>query len=121
MKQSFGLLFLLALGLSGALAALLSLYGPRWDPIWAWLASITGFTFLIYGFDKAQAIRNNTRIPESVLLLLVLVGGTAGALLGMVLFRHKTIKGSFRVKFWGVVILQAACAAAWFLYLEPRV
>jgi uncharacterized membrane protein YsdA (DUF1294 family) len=121
MKQSLGLLFLLALALSGALAALLSLYGPRLDPIVAWLASITGVTFMVYGIDKLAAIRSNRRVPEPALLLLALVGGTVGALLGMALFRHKTVKGSFRAKFWSVAILQAACVAAWFFYLKDKI
>ena len=39
-------------------------------------------------------------------------GGTLGAYLGMRLFRHKTIKGMFRIVFWTVVVLQLALIAA---------
>ncbi len=46
--------------------------------------------FAAYGADKAKAKRDAWRIPEKVLLLLSFLGGAAGGLLGMALFRHKT-------------------------------
>jgi len=66
-------------------------------------------TFLIYGFDKLQAFKNNrdvSRVPEVRLLLLILLGGVVGALIAMILFRHKIKKLSFMVKFIVLVILQ---------------
>ena len=47
-------------------------------------------SFLFYGADKHKARNERWRIPESVLLLLGLLGGAFGALLAMKLFRHKT-------------------------------
>ena len=40
--------------------------------------------------DKRLARSRRNRIPESVLLTLAFIGGSIGALLGMLLFRHKT-------------------------------
>src|SRR5258708_31110140 len=57
----------------------------------AWLTAVNLTTFAYYGYDKARARSRNSRIPEFVLHGLVLLGGTLGAYLGMVLFRHKTI------------------------------
>jgi len=42
---------------------------------------------------------------------LAAVGGSPGALLGMSLFRHKTIKGKFRILFWCIVALQVSLGA----------
>ncbi len=52
----------------------------------------------VYGADKARAQTRRWRVPESVLLLLGFLGGAAGALLGMLIFRHKTR----RWYFWAV-------------------
>jgi len=64
------------------------------------------FFFLIYGYDKHQAKKIGMRIPEMVLHLLALIGGTAGALLGQITLRHKIKKMKFIIVFWGVVVLQ---------------
>lgn len=55
------------------------------------------FTFLLFGFDKMKAKKKGFRIPEIVLLLLALFFGGAGALIGMVVFNHKTSKMPFRI------------------------
>ncbi|MCD7823299.1 MAG: DUF1294 domain-containing protein [Oscillospiraceae bacterium] len=47
-------------------------------------------TFVMYGIDKRRAKRGEWRISEKALLTLGFIGGAAGALLGMHLFRHKT-------------------------------
>lgn len=54
-------------------------------------------TFCIYGLDKVKAKRNKYRIPEKVLLLLALFGGSPGALSGMYVFRHKTKHLKFKL------------------------
>lgn len=46
--------------------------------------------FAIMGIDKKRAIRKAYRIPEATLFLTALIGGSAGSLLGMYTFRHKT-------------------------------
>lgn len=63
-------------------------------------------TFLTFGLDKYYAIKQKSRIRETTLLLLTLIGGTFGALLGMNLFHHKILKRPFLIKFWSIVILQ---------------
>ena len=56
-------------------------------------------TFLIFGVDKllAKHPRFRQRVPEKNLLLLAVVGGSVGALLGMYLFRHKTLHRKFMI------------------------
>ena len=61
-------------------------------------------TFLLFGFDKNAARMNQSRIPEKVLLGLTILGGAAGGLIGMQVFRHKTRKNYF----W-IILIAAAC------------
>ncbi|MDD4059870.1 MAG: DUF1294 domain-containing protein, partial [Kiritimatiellae bacterium] len=46
------------------------------------------------------------RIPEAVLHLLAGVGGTPGAFLGMVVFRHKTSSVRFQRALYGIALVQ---------------
>lgn len=54
-------------------------------------------TFGVFGVDKYKAIKKKYRIPEKTLFLLAAMGGSAGALAGMFVFRHKTRKWYFRI------------------------
>jgi uncharacterized membrane protein YsdA (DUF1294 family) len=83
---------------------------PAW--LGCWLASVNVITFAYYGYDKLRAKGGEGRVPEVVLHGLSAVGGSPAAYLAMWLFRHKTVKGSFRILFWGIVILQLCLAAA---------
>ena len=99
---------------SAALALWLSRLGDdRLDPLLAWLLAISLSTFAAFGLDKLAARRQSWRVPEAALLALTFVGGTLGALAAMSAFRHKTVKGSFRLRFFGVVALQLALLAGW--------
>ena len=49
-------------------------------------------TFCLFGIDKSAAKAGRERIPNKVLLGLAVAGGSAGALAGMLVFRHKTRK-----------------------------
>ncbi|MEC5174268.1 DUF1294 domain-containing protein [Chryseobacterium nepalense] len=71
------------------------------------IAVISIITFIIFGIDKRKAMKHQRRIPESTLLSLTFLGGTIGALLGMLVFRHKIAKRSFLLKFVLIVLLQA--------------
>jgi uncharacterized membrane protein YsdA (DUF1294 family) len=64
------------------------------------------FAFFITAFDKGLAIKKQNRISEKWLLILVAFGGTIGATISMLVFRHKTSKTSYLVKFFCIVMLQ---------------
>jgi len=73
-------------------------------------------TFTVYGVDKAKARRGAWRVPEKTLFLLPLLGGSVGALLGMLVFRHKTKHWYF---VWGIpLILLAQIALAVWVYFK---
>ena len=56
--------------------------------------------------DKIRAMERRFRIPESVLLILALLGGSAGCIAGMIIFRHKKRKPKFRYGLPLILILQ---------------
>ncbi len=108
----------IAFGLAFVLAVLIRWYGRQFDPVLVWLAAVNSVTFLMYGYDKAIAGSTWIRVPEKVLLTLTFTGGTAGALIAMPLFRHKTLKKGFRVKFALVVTAQIVLIVLYFVLRE---
>ena len=52
--------------------------------------------FILYGLDKKYAREGRWRILEKTLLGIAMIGGAAGAWIGMQTFRHKTKHMSFR-------------------------
>ena len=81
-----------------------------------WLAGVNVVTFILYGVDKSRAKKGRWRIPEKTLLLLPLLGGSAGGILGMATFHHKTRHWYFRIGLPVMFLLQAALA----VYLAAR-
>ncbi len=59
------------------------------------LAIVNAIAFAMYGHDKRCAVKGRWRVPESRLLLCAFAGGSLGALLAMLAFRHKTRKRKF--------------------------
>ena len=82
------------------------------------LVTINFTTFLAYYIDKRAAIRGNYRIPEFQLHTLEFLGGTLGAMLGQKLLRHKSKKGSYRVMFHAIVIMQITAVIAILRFLN---
>lgn len=66
----------------------------------------------VMGIDKAKAKRHAWRIPEKVLFLVSLLGGSIGTWAGMYIFRHKTKHWYFVVGMPTILILQIA-AGVW--------
>lgn len=51
----------------------------------------------IYGIDKYRARKNLWRLSENILIFPAFLFGSMGAMLGMILFNHKTSKIKFRL------------------------
>jgi uncharacterized membrane protein YsdA (DUF1294 family) len=77
-----------------------------------WIAASSGWAFLLFGFDKWRANRGGRRVAEATLCGVSALGGWPGGLLGMVVFRHKSAKGSFQLKFAAAFFVWAALVAA---------
>lgn len=61
---------------------------------------------MLMAYDKYLSKTQKQRISERTLLSFVFVGGTIGSGLAMMIFRHKTVKKSYLLKFWLIVIGQ---------------
>ena len=62
-----------------------------------YLISVNILAFILFGADKWKAKHRRWRIRESALIGTAVIGGSVGALLGMLLFRHKTKHQPFRL------------------------
>ncbi len=80
------------------------------------IVNLAGFAAM--GIDKRRARRNAWRIPESTLFFLALIGGSAGCILGMRLFHHKTRHWYF---VWGMpaILLLQIALIVYLLFISP--
>ncbi len=77
--------------------------------IYFWVTLIMSFSCLVaYGIDKRRANLEKRRISERKLHLMEALGGWPGAVLGQQMFRHKTIKMSFRLVLWAIIVLHVS-------------
>lgn len=112
-KASLGLALIAAALMTAAIWAGLS--GEwRWTPwVLCWIPAINAVTFLTYWIDKWLSRRLGLwRVPETTLHTITFLGGTLGAMAGMKLLRHKTLKGPFRIVFWALTFVQALAIIA---------
>jgi len=72
-----------------------------------YLAIVNVVAFVMYGIDKGLAKKNTQRIPIMTLLGVAFLGGGIGALLSMLVFRHKTKKDYFTVGVPLMIVLHA--------------
>ena len=80
-----------------------------------YLIAINILTFAVYGIDKWKAKQDSWRISEATLLMLAVIGGTIGALLGMQVWRHKTMHLKFK---YGLPLILLAQIALMYLISE---
>ncbi|MBQ8986983.1 MAG: DUF1294 domain-containing protein [Lachnospiraceae bacterium] len=65
--------------------------------------------------DKIRAMERRFRIPESVLLIIAVLGGSIGCIAGMIVFRHKKRKVKFRIGLPLILILQIGAILALYI------
>ena len=74
--------------------------------IYLLLMNLIGFA--VMGIDKYKAKKHLWRISEKTLFLFFFLGGSAGTLLGMYTFRHKTRHWYFVIGMPAILIVQSA-------------
>ena len=79
-----------------------------------YLALINALAFGLMLADKHRARKKKWRIPESVLMVTALLGGSLGALIGMYTARHKTRHPKFTV---GIPLILALQLLAGILFI----
>lgn len=77
-------------------------------PILIYLAAINLIAFLMMGADKLKAVKGRWRISERALFVSALLGGSLGAIVGMRVFRHKTLHRKFTIGMPLILIAQLA-------------
>ena len=82
-----------------------------------WILGWNVAAFCLMGVDKWKAKHGRWRLPEKVLFLSALAGGSVGALLGMGFFRHKTRHPKFTVGIPVVLALQIGLLV-WYFFLR---
>ena len=92
--------------------AVLSFYGDHpWILIPTAYLLMSLVAFIAYALDKRAARRGEWRTPESTLHALELLCGWPGAWLAQRWLRHKSVKTSFRIMFFMMVVLNLAALA----------
>lgn len=84
------------------------MFSPYLPAILLWILLSSLAAFLLFGVDKRRARRKLRRIPEKTLFLFALLGGSPGAILGMRIFRHKTLHKRFRYGLPLILLAQLA-------------
>lgn len=85
--------------------------------LFIYLLVINLTAFAAYGLDKKKAEKDKWRIPEATLVMLAVLGGSIGALAGMLAFHHKTKKPKFVI---GIPLIALTQVLALILLLMER-
>ena len=78
--------------------------------VYAYLIIINALGVIFMLVDKIKAVKKLWRIPERALLAIALAGGSLGIILGMRLFRHKTLHAHFSVDVPLILVIQVLIA-----------
>lgn len=76
------------------------------SPLWLYLIVINIVCWLAMGIDKYKAVHHQWRIPEKVLFFFALLGGSAGGIIGMYGFHHKTLHKKFSAGFPAILVAE---------------
>ena len=82
-----------------------------------YLAAVNIITFIMFGADKARAVKGRWGISEAALILAALLGGSIGALAGMKIFHHKTRHRKFTVGIPVILVLQVIFMVLYYPYI----
>lgn len=72
-----------------------------------YLLITNAIALVMYGYDKYCAVNHKWRISEKALISSAIIGGSLGAYLGMISFRHKTNHRLFQISIPLLLVVQA--------------
>lgn len=75
------------------------------------VALMSVISIILYSYDKIAAGSGGLRIPVYVLLAPSSLGGAAGALLSMYLYKHKTRQMQFKIPIFFSLLIQIIIGA----------
>lgn len=84
--------------------------------VFIYLLVINASGFLLMLADKWKARKNRWRIPEATLMTVAALGGSIGSLIGMYLFRHKTVHPKFTLGIPLILAVQVVITVWIFIY-----
>ena len=68
----------------------------------------------LFFIDKQKAIHHHYRIPNRVLIGIILLGGVVGAGLAMKQFHHKTQQPAYKVALAAATVIHGGNLVTWF-------
>jgi uncharacterized membrane protein YsdA (DUF1294 family) len=74
-----------------------------------YLLTMNSISFILFFIDKKKSIKNKWRIKENTLHTVGFMGGIAGSIAAMILFRHKTKKLKFIIIIVIALIFNLLC------------
>ena len=83
-----------------------------------YLAVVNVLAFVLFGIDKYKAKHDRWRIKEATLIGIAVIGGSAGAWLGMRVWHHKTQHNQFKYGIPLIFLIQIAAAIFFAFYLH---
>ena len=84
-----------------------------------YLVIINVVAFVLFTHDKMCAIQSRRRIPEKVLFLFAIAGGSLGGLVSMYIYRHKVNKWKFSIGLPVIILGQICLYYLYYSYLAP--
>jgi uncharacterized membrane protein YsdA (DUF1294 family) len=96
---------------AGGLAAFL--YWWLLHPVVAWIVASNACAFGLWGWDKWRAQHGAARLPEMALHVMAFTGATPASFAAMSVFRHKTLKKSFRITYSVFLVVQLVALTYW--------
>lgn len=78
------------------------------DFLTLYIIAVNVVTFVMYGIDKHKARKGKWRISEATLIMMAVIGGSAGAWSGMKVWHHKTKHKKFKYGIPVILLLQIA-------------
>ena len=103
---------------ASVIIALLAVLAGQLDGFQALLlhmSFLSAITLTVFGLDKIHAGGERRRVSEFNLLVLSALGGAAGGLLGMAVFRHKTQRSLFSVGLTVLLFIHGVILAVAFM------